>query len=182
MSRVAVVFALLVALSGHSEALAAVAVPHGYEQAVAMLPEHHWALVAQVDLVNRDDFGNTYHDRRIEIPRRADPKILIHEVGHVVAVARPDLEAEYIRRFWTGKHDPHEQFAEAYRAVIEGRSLDKDEARYMREHVLTARAIEPAVSSIQAQRPVETSAGCGGNLPSGSIVAGCSMVPNGSVR
>src|SRR5262245_29801671 len=63
-------------------------VPRGYEDAVASLPEAHWALVTRVVLLDHDD-GAAYADRRIEIPRKPHHGILIHEVGHVVALAYP---------------------------------------------------------------------------------------------
>jgi hypothetical protein len=73
-------------------------VPSGYEGAVGALPPGHWALVSRVDLIDEHD-GHTYGDRRIEIPRKPDADILTHEVGHVVAIAHPELEAAYLARF-----------------------------------------------------------------------------------
>ena len=156
-------------------------VPKGYEAAVALLPASHWALVTRVDLTGRDHHGDAYWDRRIEIPRHPDHLILIHEVGHVVAYAHPELEAAYCAEFGGG----HEEFAEAYRKVIQGRSIGKREAAWMRKHVLVELRQPAPVPAPAAPMPViPTVAPCPGadKLPAGSIVHGCSTVPSGSVR
>lgn len=174
-------YGLLVAIMGalwmYGTADAIEAYPKGYENAARGVPAHQWAWVTKVDLVDRNDYGATYQDRRIELSRKADGSILTHEVGHVVAIMRPDLEAEYCSRYRGTMRDCHERFAEAYRYVIEGRKMDADEARYMRDHVLTATermvTIEGSIVSTVAPAAYNP---CG-SIVQGEIVAGCTGLP-----
>jgi hypothetical protein len=154
-------------------------VPSGYEGAVGALPPGHWALVSRVDLIDEHD-GHTYGDRRIEIPRKPDADILTHEVGHVVAIAHPELEAAYLARF-ERRGDSHERWAEAYSAAVRGSGGRRGENAWFRDNVLVALdpPERPDAAPMPTLPPVEL---CDGDDGSGAIVHGCTNVPSSSVR
>lgn len=121
MRALTVIASVWVALAWHSEAMAA-SMARGYEATVREVPAWHWQYVTAVTLVDCEGCGATYWDRRIELPRRPEPDVLRHEVGHVVAMMRPDLEVAHWRQFVHRVRDIHESFAEGYRAHMEGRT------------------------------------------------------------
>lgn len=165
--------AILGALGGNEQAAALPSAPPGYEVAVDRMPWQHWALVTSVTLIDRKAYGATYWDRRIEIPRVPDNRVLWHEVGHVVALAYPELETIHWRQFTHRSPDIHESFADGYRAHIEGRTRGTPEWEWWDGVVM--RRDRPAVPIPPSATidPPTVSVCTRTDVPAGSIVPGC---------
>ena len=171
-------------LPGQVFAASPLQIPHGYEHAVAMLPAAHWAMVTRVDANLPSGQGHTYSDRHIEVPNIPQPDVLIHEVGHVVALARPDLEDAYWQHVEHGQLDKHESFAEAYRATVQGRPHRATD--WMREHVLRATMIATTVQSTTISQPLSLPAvpvdtRCSNGLLSSMAGSNCGILPSGFI-
>lgn len=169
--------------------LAVVTTPVGYEPAREVVPPAHWALIRQIDLTAKSGHGASFADGRIEVPLKPAIHILVHEIGHAVARSSPQLETEHTRLFVRPSDDPHESFAEGYRGTLTGTPcLSSDESSWYRSRVLSYRPLPLGpVLTVQSET-VQTfaarsypSSECRG-IVSGVIVAGCNIVPEGSIR
>jgi hypothetical protein len=177
MRAVLLITAMLVALSGHSEVFAGETMPPVYARSIEQrVPADHWRYVTSVTLVDKREYGATYHDRRIELPKDPDDRILFHEIGHVVGIVRPDLVENHWRQFVHRKNDRHESFAEGYRSHIEGRTRENEREWWatlvFERPLLTDTPRVVAVNESQLAPP-SRSICTRADVPSGSIVAGC---------
>ena len=191
-------FLTLLCVLWPSVALAEAAVPAGYELAWRRIPEQHRTRVGRLVI---DGTGNGRADRKglvIHLPPAGDGAlgVLAHEVGHIVAYSSPEVDGDWRRQFWPGgeirgqgasgysRTNPAEDFAEAYQAMIEDGTLsDAERLAFMQTRVFSVQApTERPAATVTVHAAVSQPSPCGSLLPAGSIVAGCSTVPAGSVR